>query len=74
MYKQLINKNQEVNHLEKKKNFYPFGHDKDFKRYKTSFSRKISAENTFLIEKLNKEEIKEIYFLKSFYFYLVKLR
>ena len=34
----------------------------------------VSADNTYMIEKLTKEEIKEIYFLKSFLFYLMKIR
>lgn len=74
MYKMLINKNQDVTHIEKQKNFYPYGQEKEFKRYQTQFSSKISAENAYLVEKLSKAQLKELYFLKSLYQYLIQIR
>lgn len=58
MYKMLVNKNQEIEHIEKEKLFYPSGGNKELKRYATSFNKKVSAENTFLVEKLRKNEVK----------------
>ena len=74
-YKKLKNNNQTVDHLEKSKSFYPYNSlDKEQKKYLVEYKKNTSAENTFLIEKLSKEEIKEIYFLKSFLFYIIGLR
>ena len=72
-YKLVVNNNKNVDHLEKKKFFYPCDIDNSSKN-PIGFKESSSAENTFKIIKLTKSEIKEIYFLKSFLNYLIGLR
>ena len=62
------------NHIEKFKRFTPMIEVNKDKCYVCELKKQTSAENTFMIKRLNDIEVKEIYFVRSFFNYLTGFR